>query len=215
MKLPAPSRGSDVAFGVNVLFVVLFLAAAMTHGRPPPPATVPAAAPSTPYGLTGRPALAAFKEYEAARARAQAAYEKAVAPAQAKLLADLNKAREAATRAGDLDEAVRLRDAAADLTAKGGGGPADPEPPAPRLAKLLPGTRWQKAAGGFAITFADGGVVTSTHHPAKGTWAAVGDDGVRVSISMDGCKGDDLKIGRDGKALVNAAGAVDFTLAGR
>src|SRR5689334_21312653 len=62
-------------------------------------------------------ANAAVKEADAGEAKARAEYEKAMIGIRSKLIESLNAAKDKATKAGDLDEAVKLRDRIAELKA--------------------------------------------------------------------------------------------------
>lgn len=180
----------------------------------------PETKPATPYyGVKSPDAVAAFKGFETNERLARTEYFRNTDAARAKLIATLTASMDKATKAGNLDEAVKLRDAIADL--KGGNAPPRAETKTnngthtvEQLVKALAGTKWAKVLdtpGGFTITLNEDMSVTSSHHQMKGTWAVVNGNTLRMSVSMNGCGGDSLTISPDGTQLIRTeTGKPDF-----
>lgn len=199
------------------LTIAIFLCvAAQLHGKPSQaqPQTRPAR-----YGIKSHDALASIKTFEAAESTARLDYFRVVDDARGRLIAALNASLDKSTKAGSLDEAVRIRDAIADL--KTGGAPAAETESQPattaggrttdQLVKALVGTKWVKEQSGFTVTFNADMSVTSSHHPMKGTWAAINGNTIRLSVSMNACSGSALTVSADGRQL-QVDGKADFKL---
>jgi len=181
--------------------------------------TKPAAPPH--YGIKSPDALNAFRAFETAERVARSDYFRATDEGRTKLVAALTASMDRATKAGNLDEAVRLRDAIADLKAgnapaKGeanGGGKKEKGRTAEQLTKTLIGTKWEKSAPGerpFVVTLHEDMTATTSHHNFQGTWVAVNGNTVRFSVSMNGCGGQTMTVSPDGKQLLLPGGKADF-----
>jgi hypothetical protein len=195
-----------------------------------PPASSPPAKP--PQGTLSQPeAVAAVKRFDQAEQQAGRQFTQALDQARAKLVKDLTAVQDKLTKAGNLEEALRVRDAIAAAkdpsraTAKpgasgGGGAGADNVMAADaiQLGKALAGSRWRKVAGphkGFSITFKPDMSLTTDHHSMSGTWAPVAKDRVRISIQSSSCTSELLAVGPDGRVMLNADGQPDFEYLGR
>lgn len=156
-------------------------------------------------------ARAAVQRHEGITAKAKEAHDRAVAQARRTLAEELAAQIPIQTRLGQLDEAVRLRDAVAGLQADAQiASPAPPQSPLQALA----GTRWMHRDGWTCSFDAQMGT-RSSHHGETGTWSVLPDGlTVRISISMASCRSTLHRLGADGATLVNAEGQVMFRRAG-
>jgi hypothetical protein len=168
--------------------------------------------PAAPYlGLRTPEAIQAVKQFAMADQQAKKTYQRASDQARAVLIGKLEQLKEKVTKGGNLDEAVRIRDALSAL--RQGSTPdstAVKSLNSQQLAQALANTKWKKVAGGFVITFHEDMSVTSSHHNAIGTWAAVTGDVVRISVSMNDCHSDVLKLTPDRHTFLNSSGSADF-----
>lgn len=140
--------------------------------------------PSGPWEFKTQSAARAKAAYDRAAVRAKADYYAEVAAARRALTKALEGALDEATRAKNLDDAVKIRDAIAALkngdAVEGPGEAGD----TPRLAKALVGTRWLISDGVFEFrerdfVFAEGGRV-------GGTWQVISPQTIRAEMRGHG-----------------------------
>jgi hypothetical protein len=171
-------------------------------------------APAKP-AFKNRTAVEAMRTYDAKEVEAHRAYDAVVDKARAELVKQLGAAQAQATKAGELDDAIRIRDALAEL--KAGVAPVKTARPTTaaattsNLVKALSGTRWSKVdqqPQGLVTLSGDMSVLTSWHG-YKGTWTLVptlGPNVVRISLSMNSCESDTFGLSADGTKLVRENG---------
>lgn len=121
--------------------------------------------------------------------------------ARTKLVTELKQVLDRVTKAGHLDEAIKLKATIEGLQQNGG----DPSTAGAMLSRGLVGTKWQlDDHNAWTFTLHPDFSVTSTHHAVAGTWAAVSDDTIRVSISMENCNARVLTLSPDLGHLIQA-----------
>lgn len=175
----------------------------------------PVTKPASPYGVVTQGAVDAFRRFALAQESARRVFDSAVSDASTRLLVELRVLQERLTRSGNLDEAVKLRSAIADLqqgkapppAKTEGGAVADTQP----LARVLPGSVW-KHGDGWTMTLAADQSATSSHQGQAGTWAVNGARSLRLSISMNNCAGQMLILSPDGTRLLSPEGGPRFVL---
>ena len=106
-----------------------------------------------------------------------------IAAASKQYIAELQKAKDEATRRGDLDEALRIRD---ELAAVQKGLVSEPPPQTPwkareGLAQDLAGTSW-KLGGNPDLTLMGDGRTSPQSAGIQGRWAPVGDRAIVVTF---------------------------------
>ena len=196
-----------VILGLIVLVLLIGFVTAVAEAQPSKTTPKPTVPQTTPYDIKDPASLRAFQVFETAKAKARDAYARIIDPARYTLIEVLSKQQIALTKAGNLDEAVKLKAAGEDLVAQSG----DPG----RIAQALPETHWKRVLdhGGFTITFHADMSVTSTHHQDAGTWTPVpGTEFIRVSVSQSGCKSELLKLSPGGNQFVDDKGMPCFSL---
>jgi len=139
-------------------------------------------------------AVNAIATYEAAEKKAKADYEKAVSTARAAAIKQLEAAMAVATKAGNLDEAVAIRDKITELKA---------EEDVKQGKLFIPvadmsGT-WREQSGWAWILTADG-KFTSENRLQYGTWAVTATS-FRMTWTTPGWKRADVYTIRDGETL--------------
>ena len=160
------------------LIVALSLLVTMTLGDD--------AKPVDPWSFKSPRAIRAKSEYDAAVAKAQAQADDLKSTARAKLLKNLEGAMADATRAADLDEAVKIKAAINDLKA----GTEKPHS-ASDLERRIIGTRW--LVNRVDLVFGKGVYTYSDWGDKHGTWAVktaqtiacVGPDGKKFESTFD------------------------------
>lgn len=158
-----------------------------------------------------RIAVEAMRTYDAKELDAHHAYIAVVEKARAELVKQLGAAQAQATKAGDLDEALKIRDALAQLKTAVApakpGGPTTTTAPSNSLLKTLSDTRWSKVEQqpqSLVTLSADMSVLTNWHGH-KGTWTTVptlGPNIIRISLSMNSCEADIFELSEDGTKLL-------------
>lgn len=175
-------------------------------------AAAPAARPAK-LEFQSAAARAAVQRYESVTAKAKEAYDRAVSQARRTLAEELQAQIPIQTRLGDLDEAVRLRDAVLGLQDNAPiAAPASPQPRS--LVQTLAGTRWTHRDGWTGTLDAQMGT-QSSRHGETGTWSVLPDGvTVRISNSSASCRSTLYRLGPEGNTLVDAEGQVMFRRAG-
>jgi hypothetical protein len=120
-------------------------------------------------------AVAAQRSFDFAAAKAKAEFDKAIKAATAELIAALEASKEKATKAGNLDEAVRLRDRIKELQGPPPAKAAEAKPPTTNPHNSIVGT-WvinPGEADSKVYTLEAGGKATRTgtsEYYSHGTW---------------------------------------------
>jgi hypothetical protein len=127
----------------------------------------------------------AMTTYSAATNKAAREYQDKLAIARKACIASLNAAKDDATKAANLDEAVRIRDTVTRLQNEAAAVGAAAAPKAAplagreRLAARLAGTAWDTAGKPYRFN-ADGTMTVGVPNSAPWQWAAIGDHEVVV-----------------------------------
>jgi hypothetical protein len=165
--------------GILLAGVTVFVTALVVWGADGPVAGGDAAEFKT------RQARDAMATYAGAAERLGREYQEKLSVARKTCLAGLTTAKEVATRAGNLDEAIRIRDTIAKLQAEAPAAPAADGGRGPlvtareNLTRQLAGTVWEPGVGkGFRLN-ADG-TVTGGDRAGPASWAAL--DGSVVAV---------------------------------
>jgi hypothetical protein len=171
------------------------------------------------WGLKDSAALAACRRWQQAEQRAWQGYSRLVVDANGKLRQELEAVQQKLTDSGQLEEALKVKQAVEELKAgkwpsdsgQGGGGNQG----GGNLAAKLDGTRWRHTGGWTFTLDAKTMTATTTKHPHSGTWAVAADGSVRVSVFRTSSEAMVLKLAGDNRLTGIAFGGKEqhqFTL---
>lgn len=124
----------------------------------------------------------AHEAYRRELKKAEEAYRRAVERARSTCVARLERAMEAATRRGNLEEAVRVRDAVERLRREAAEtDEAREQWDAAALSRELEGTAWRRGDTGGTVTLEPGGRCSANNH-GRGSWQATGPRQVEIEV---------------------------------